>query len=89
MCDATPQNSDPYTAGPRCTHSEQIHSVLGGDKMQKAIGYIRVSTEGQAVDGVSLDAQKAKIEAWCVANDFELEGVFVDAGISGKRADNR
>ena len=89
MCDATPQNSDPYTAGPRCTQSEQIHSVLGGEQMQKAIGYIRVSTEGQAVDGVSLDAQKAKIEAWCVANDFELEGVFVDAGLSGKRADNR
>lgn len=57
--------------------------------MQKAIGYIRVSTEGQVVDGVSLDAQRAKIEAWCQVNDFELAGVFVDAGISGKRADNR
>ncbi len=57
--------------------------------MKKAIGYIRVSTEGQAVDGVSLDTQRAKIEAWCLANDFELAGLFVDAGISGKRADNR
>lgn len=57
--------------------------------MKKAIGYIRVSTEGQAVEGVSLDAQRSRIEAWCLANDFELAGVFVDAGISGKRADNR
>jgi DNA invertase Pin-like site-specific DNA recombinase len=57
--------------------------------VQTAIGYVRVSTEGQAKEGVSLEAQQRKIEAWCVANDFELGGVFVDAGISGKRADNR
>jgi len=57
--------------------------------MQTAIGYVRVSTEGQAKEGVSLEAQQRKIEAWCVANDFELGGVFVDAGLSGKRADNR
>ncbi len=52
--------------------------------MNTAIGYIRVSTEGQAVDGVSLDAQRAKIEAWCALNDYILAGVHVDAGISGK-----
>ena len=54
-----------------------------------AIAYVRVSTTGQAEEGVSLDAQRAKVEAWCLANDVELGGVFVDAGISGKRADNR
>jgi len=57
--------------------------------MKTAIGYIRVSTEGQAQDGVSLDAQRAKIEAWCTLNDYELAGVHVDAGISGKSALNR
>lgn len=57
--------------------------------MATAIGYIRVSTEGQATDGVSLDAQRAKIEAWCSLNDYELAAVHVDAGISGKSADNR
>ena len=57
--------------------------------MQTAIGYVRVSTEGQAKEGVSLEAQQAKIQAWCLANDVELAGVFVDAGISGKRQDNR
>ncbi len=55
----------------------------------KAIGYIRVSTIGQAVEGVSLEAQRDKITAWCAANDAELSGVFVDAGISGKRSKNR
>lgn len=54
-----------------------------------AVGYVRVSTEGQAADGVSLEAQQAKIEAYCELNNMELLGVHVDAGISGKRADNR
>ena len=51
--------------------------------MQKAIGYIRVSTQGQADEGVSLAAQRAKIEAWCSLNDAELVTVFEDAGLSG------
>lgn len=57
--------------------------------MMKAIGYCRVSTEGQARDGVSLEAQQAKIKAWCQANGCELIGMFVDAGLSGSRSDNR
>lgn len=55
----------------------------------KAIGYIRVSTEEQAEHGVSLDAQRAKIHAYCTLNDIELVSIFEDAGISGKRSDNR
>jgi DNA invertase Pin-like site-specific DNA recombinase len=55
----------------------------------QAYGYIRVSTAGQSDNGVSLDAQRAKIAAWCDANGYTLVGVFTDAGISGKRADNR
>jgi len=57
--------------------------------MNRAVGYIRVSTERQAVEGVSLDAQREKIRAWCDAQGYELLGVEVDAGISGKRAANR
>ena len=57
--------------------------------MATAIGYIRVSTEGQAQDGVSLDAQRAKIEAWATLNDYTLTAVHVDAGISGKSTTNR
>ena len=32
----------------------------------KAIGYIRVSTQEQATKGVSMEMQRAKIEAWGV-----------------------
>lgn len=49
----------------------------------KAIGYARVSTEGQAADGVSLETQAAKIAAWCNLNDAELVGSYCDAGVSG------
>jgi DNA invertase Pin-like site-specific DNA recombinase len=33
----------------------------------RAWGYCRVSSAGQATEGVSLDAQRARIEAWCAA----------------------
>jgi len=56
---------------------------------ESAIGYVRVSTEDQADHGVSLDAQRERIEAWCAANGYQLADVHVDAGVSGKRADNR
>lgn len=55
----------------------------------RAIGYVRVSTEGQAAEGVSLEAQEAKIRAYCELNGMELLNIHVDAGLSGKRADNR
>ena len=57
--------------------------------MKQAIGYIRVSTEQQADEGVSLEAQKVKIRAWCELNDYELVGVYEDAGISGKNMTKR
>lgn len=55
---------------------------------QTTVGYVRVSTEQQGIDGVSLEAQRAKLEAWALANDCNLVAVYVDV-ISGKRADNR
>lgn len=57
--------------------------------MQTAFGYIRVSTDGQVTDGVSLDAQRERIAAWCHGNGFEIGDMFVDAGLSGGRSDNR
>ncbi len=57
--------------------------------MKKAIGYIRVSTEQQVDEGISLAAQRAKIEAWCALNDYELIEIYEDAGISGKTVSNR
>jgi len=49
-----------------------------------AIGYVRVSTEDQAKEGVSLDAQKSKIIAYCTLKDLHLETIVQDAGISAK-----
>jgi DNA invertase Pin-like site-specific DNA recombinase len=51
--------------------------------------YLRVSTAGQVVEGVSLDAQEARARKWAEANGYEVAGIHVDAGISGKRAKNR
>ncbi len=55
----------------------------------KAIAYLRVSTQSQVVDGVSLEAQEAKCRAWCQLNDTQLAGIYTDQGISGKKANNR
>jgi len=49
----------------------------------KAIGYIRVSTEEQARGGVSLDMQRAKIEAYCALEDMKLVEIIADEGLSG------
>jgi len=48
------------------------------------IGYVRVSTEEQVREGISLQTQREKIEAWAHAMDGELLVVEEDAGISGK-----
>ena len=50
----------------------------------KTVGYIRVSTDEQANEGVSLDNQRKRIEAFCIAKDWELVGIYEDAGKSGK-----
>lgn len=50
----------------------------------KAIAYIRVSTEEQAREGVSLAAQEAKIRAYAALYDLELVDVIADAGVSAK-----
>lgn len=57
--------------------------------MKTAVGYVRVSTSGQAEDGVSLEAQEARIRAWCTLENYNLTQVFIDRGLSGGRADNR
>ncbi len=50
--------------------------------------YTRVSTAMQ-VDGYSLDAQKAKMKAFCEFNNYDIAGEYEDAGISGKSIENR
>jgi DNA invertase Pin-like site-specific DNA recombinase len=49
-----------------------------------AIGYALVSTERQADQGVSLDAQKKRIEAMAVVQNATLLEVIVEGGESAK-----
>jgi site-specific DNA recombinase len=52
-----------------------------------AIGYIRVSTDEQASDGVSLAVQRAKLEAYAALYNLELVEIVEDAGVSAKSLD--
>lgn len=56
---------------------------------RQAIGYVRVSTTGQAVEGLSLAAQRDAIARHAAAAGLELVALHADEGISGKRADTR
>jgi DNA invertase Pin-like site-specific DNA recombinase len=52
--------------------------------MRRAVGYVRVSTDMQAADGLSLDAQTAAIEQYCAAHGYTLVRVCRDV-ISGAK----
>ena len=46
--------------------------------------YTRVSTEDQAREGFSLDAQLDKLRSYCKARDWIVEGEYIDDGYSGR-----
>ena len=50
----------------------------------KTVGYVRVSTDKQADQGVSLDAQAEKIRAMAFVHGAELLDIIVDGGESAK-----
>jgi len=55
-----------------------------------AVLYIRVSTTEQATEGVSLEAQEARLRAYCTMRGLEVVEVVTDAGVSaGKALDAR
>jgi DNA invertase Pin-like site-specific DNA recombinase len=60
---------------------------LDSNRLMRAIGYCRVSTDKQAYRGVSLEAQTAKIEAMAVVQGAEIAEMIVDAGESAKSLD--
>jgi DNA invertase Pin-like site-specific DNA recombinase len=53
----------------------------------RVVGYCRVSTSEQASEGVSLEMQAKKIEAYCLVKDWQLSEVITDAGESAKSLD--
>ncbi len=50
----------------------------------RVIGYIRVSTDEQATQGVSLAAQAAKVRGYCNLYDLEMVELIEDPGASAK-----
>lgn len=51
------------------------------EKLKIAI-YVRVSTEEQAKEGLSVDAQIDKCKSFCEARDWEIFKIYKDAGYS-------
>jgi DNA invertase Pin-like site-specific DNA recombinase len=54
--------------------------------MDKAVCYIRVSTEEQAKEGVSLDAQESKLRAYCAMTGVEIVKIIREEGVSASKA---
>ena len=50
----------------------------------RAAIYTRVSTEDQAKEGFSLDAQIDKLRSYCKARDWDIGGEYIDDGYSGR-----
>lgn len=53
--------------------------------VNKVVGYIRVSTDEQASEGFSLDAQRARLQAYCTAQGLHLVDLIADPGVSAGR----
>ena len=49
-----------------------------------AIGYLRVSTAGQYESGLSIEAQRSRIEAMATISDYSLARIIEDKAASGK-----
>ena len=54
---------------------------------KKAYGYVRVSTEEQAEQGISLQVQRSKVRAYAKLHDLNLVSIFADEGVSGRTLD--
>ncbi|MCD8501566.1 MAG: recombinase family protein [Bacillaceae bacterium] len=58
-------------------------------KKKIAVGYVRVSTKEQAIEGYSLENQRNDIRAHCKTKGWELLDIFGDEGISGAELEKR
>lgn len=72
---------------PRGSRSK-VRRVEGtAQPLTRVVGYVRVSTERQAEEGISLEAQRAKLRAHCAAHDLTLVAIEADEGASAKTLD--
>jgi len=49
----------------------------------RAALYLRVSTAEQAQEGYSIDAQRERLKAYCLSQDWKVAGIYEDAGYTG------
>ena len=54
-------------------------------KGRKAVIYCRVSTAGQAEQGVSLEAQEERLRAYCQMQGLDVEAVLIEEGVSATK----
>lgn len=52
--------------------------------MTRVAVYVRVSTEDQAKEGFSLDAQKERLRSYCKARGWDIASEYMDDGQSGR-----
>lgn len=57
------------------------------EKIKKAAIYIRVSTDAQAEEGYSIEAQKEQLAAYCVSKGIKNYEFYIDGGWSGSNID--
>lgn len=55
----------------------------------KAALYIRVSTEEQAKEGNSIEAQREKLVHYAKAKELDIARIYIDEGISGATIEER
>lgn len=53
--------------------------------MERVALYIRVSSEEQAIHGLSIGAQTEALDSWAKKNNVKVVGHYVDAGISARK----
>lgn len=54
-------------------------------KIERVAAYVRVSTQEQKLHGLSLDAQKMKLNEYAKANNMKIVEWYIDEGVSGRK----
>jgi DNA invertase Pin-like site-specific DNA recombinase len=58
--------------------------LKGLKQLVRAAVYTRVSTEDQAREGFSLEAQRERLTAYCESQGWEITEIYIDDGFSGR-----
>jgi len=53
--------------------------------LKNVLAYVRVSTEEQAIHGLSIEAQTSALESWVKENGHRMVHIYTDAGISARK----